>query len=274
MLGRQRQRLAAPLQPLRGEQHARARIVQPRGDGARPEAREDGDDRQPQFEAAVQDRQNLRNHGQRQSHAVARFQAHGGQAVGHPIGLAAQLREGHLADGPALGFPNASHPSVDGSGAGRGLGPAVQTVVRDIDSAAHEPLRPLGAVGRIEHLAVRVEPLDAISRIVSSQKRSGFSREKRRKSSRSANPRRRMKRQTLVRSMNSGAGSQIVAGASAPVSCCSTARLRRKLIRNTSAAFPFCRMVSLKFQVTDTGERHATVYRKIQRADPGGGERF
>src|ERR1043165_4851205 len=49
-----------------------------------------------------------------------------------------------------------------------------------------------------------------ISRTTASQKRSGSSREKRRKASRSSKPNSCMKRQTLVRSMNSQEGSQIM----------------------------------------------------------------
>jgi hypothetical protein len=35
-----------------------------------------------------------------------------------------------------------------------------------------------------------------------------------------------------------------------------------------------CKIVSLRFQFIDTGERRATVYQKVQRSDPGCTERL
>ncbi len=141
--GRQRQGFAAPLQALGGEHHAGARIAEPRGNGGGAEPGKNRHHRETQLAAAVQNGQDGRDHGQRQGHPVARFQAHGGEAVGHPVGVAPQLGESNLPGGAVFGLPDAGHARA----AGRGGGPPVQAIVRDIDAAADEPLGPLGAVG-------------------------------------------------------------------------------------------------------------------------------
>ena len=80
--------------------------------------------------------EDLRQHGQAERDAVARFEAEGAESVGDLVGLGVDLVEGSGAGGAVLGFPDA--------GDAVGGGPAVQAVVGDVEGAAGEPLRPLG----------------------------------------------------------------------------------------------------------------------------------
>ena len=140
-----------------GEQHARAGILEPGGDGPAAEAGENRGHYQAQLETAVENGKDLRNHRHGHGDAVAGLKAESGQAVGDTIGVAEQLGESDLAGGSVLRFPDAGQPA----GVRSGSGPAIQAIVGDIDAAADEPLGPFGAAGKIEHLAVGMEPLDA-----------------------------------------------------------------------------------------------------------------
>ena len=107
------------------------------------------------------------------------FETQRRQAVGHAIGIGAQFGEGHGARFAAFAFPNA--------GDAIGIGPAVEAIVRDVEFAADEPLRPFGSAAGVETSAwYGSNHSTPISRMISSQNRSGSSRENCRNASRSS----------------------------------------------------------------------------------------
>ena len=88
----------------------------------------------------------------RERHPVARADPHRRQRIRDAIGFALQFRERHGAGFAALAFPKA--------GDAIRCGPSIQAVVRDIEFAADEPLRPFGPARSVEHLRIRLKPLD------------------------------------------------------------------------------------------------------------------
>src|SRR3954447_24947764 len=73
--------------------------------------------------------------------------------MGHAIGLRLDLAESDRACSAALALPNAGHAIA--------IGPAVQTVVGDVQASAGEPLSPLRSARGIQDVAIGSEPFDA-----------------------------------------------------------------------------------------------------------------
>src|SRR5581483_2924654 len=149
----ERQPLAPPLEMIRREQDTRARVLQPGRDRAGAESRENWNYRRPQLETAVDDREQLRHHGHTKRQPVAFPDTARLQPVSDPVRLSLQFRERQGAPGSILGFPE----TRDAIGAG----PAIETIVRDVQTPAQEPLRPFRASADVHHLAIGREPLDA-----------------------------------------------------------------------------------------------------------------
>ena len=140
---------------VRGDDRLGVRVLEPRGDRGRREAGEERDHHRPDARDGVRRDHRLRRHRQVDRYGVALADATSTQSRPDPGDLVVELGERQPPRGPVLGLVD------DRGSAGRGVPPAPQGCLGDIDGAAGEPLGVLDAAGEVHHSRVQGAELDA-----------------------------------------------------------------------------------------------------------------
>jgi len=148
--------LAAPIEAVGGDQHPGLAVLEPRGDGLGPEAREARRVDRADAHDGERGDGGLGRHRQEDADAVAGADAERLQRVGEPIDLRRQLRIGQRATRAVVALPDDR-----GLGAAPGIEVAIEAVVGEVQPAADEPARPRRAARGVEHAAERLREADA-----------------------------------------------------------------------------------------------------------------
>ncbi len=138
---------AAAKETVGGDDGFGAGVRQPRHDGAVPVAAEQRQDDAADLDDGEKGNCQLRDHRHIQPDSVALAQTQRTQGIGAAVDLGVQLGVGEGAHRAALAFP----AQGDAFPRGRRL-PLVQTVVDDVELAAHTPARKFDAVAEIDYL--------------------------------------------------------------------------------------------------------------------------
>jgi len=135
---------AATVEAVAGEKHRGLGVPETGSGSIDTETGEDGDGDRAELETAIEDRDDLRNHGHIKGNGVTGPDIDGFEVVCDPVGLTAEFVIREFADRPVLTLPDAGD-AVSGRRIERAV--AIDRVVGDVQLAAGVPLRELRAVG-------------------------------------------------------------------------------------------------------------------------------
>ena len=135
---------AAAQEPVRRDEHGCPAVVQPRGDGRRPVAREDRGEDGPQEPEGQDGDGGLGDHREQDADAITGPDALGREHRGGALHCVAEMSRREPADLAVLTFPD------ERLGARLALGSRVDRGGGMVERPAHPPARPLGPAAEVE----------------------------------------------------------------------------------------------------------------------------